>query len=400
MPRVLGRLPRRRSGRDPRRRPAGVREQGRGRGEHLQHQAARAHRDPHGDVECGVGRLRRAGRTVLRADRRRIGRGDRRGRGERVGPGAVAAAHRARRRRHARPQGQLQGRSVQRQAPRRRAARSPRRSRPPRRRDPPRRSEPVHADRSRSRTSPERNDDRPLCARHRRRAADRLGGQGVPPSRDGEVASADAGIAGAPAAPQETTNAVLHASTIPLPLDLGDFASGAVDKLGNDDVLVVLFEYDPSSAGTELFKTAGIPRQLGGRRLQPHGDAARHPGPGRRAEVLQRPGPRVLPVRGHRLVRAPKRPREEGQSGAGHAHHRTARHLERQPHGHHRHRPRRSTEHRGPDHRRAHHRRAHHRRRPPRPSRVSTRRERPRRPVRDRGGAPRSRRCGQGRPPA
>jgi hypothetical protein len=80
--------------------------------------------------------------------------------------------------------------------------------------------------------------------------------------RDGEVAAADAHVEGAPAAPQETTNAVLHASTIAVPPGVGDFASGAVDKLGNDDVFVVLFEYDPSSADTALFASAGIPRTL------------------------------------------------------------------------------------------------------------------------------------------
>jgi hypothetical protein len=80
--------------------------------------------------------------------------------------------------------------------------------------------------------------------------------------RDGEVAAADAHIEGEPAAPQETTNAVLHASTIAVPPGVGDFASGAVDKLGNDDVFVVLFEYDPSSADAALFRSAGLPRTL------------------------------------------------------------------------------------------------------------------------------------------
>jgi hypothetical protein len=80
--------------------------------------------------------------------------------------------------------------------------------------------------------------------------------------RDGEVAASDAHVEGAPAAPQETTNAVLHASTIAVPPGVGDFASGAVDKLGNDDVFVVLFEYDPSSADAVLFRSAGIPRTL------------------------------------------------------------------------------------------------------------------------------------------
>jgi hypothetical protein len=80
--------------------------------------------------------------------------------------------------------------------------------------------------------------------------------------RDGEVATADAHVEGAPAAPEETTNAVLHASTIAVPPGVGDFASGAVDQLGPDDLFVVLFEYDPSSATTELFRSAGIPRTL------------------------------------------------------------------------------------------------------------------------------------------
>jgi hypothetical protein len=71
----------------------------------------------------------------------------------------------------------------------------------------------------------------------------------------GEVASAGASIHGEPAAPQETTNAVLHASTIAIPADVGDFASGAVDKLGADDIFIVLFEYDPASVDTPLFKS-------------------------------------------------------------------------------------------------------------------------------------------------
>jgi hypothetical protein len=78
----------------------------------------------------------------------------------------------------------------------------------------------------------------------------------------GEVASADANIHGEPAAPQETTNAVLHAATIAIPADVGDFASGAVDKLGIDDIFIVLFEYDAASVDTPLFKSAGLPRTL------------------------------------------------------------------------------------------------------------------------------------------
>jgi hypothetical protein len=67
---------------------------------------------------------------------------------------------------------------------------------------------------------------------------------------------------GAPAAAGETTNAVVHVATIPLPVGTGDFASGAVDGLGGDDVLIVLFEYDAGSATQPLFAARGLPTSL------------------------------------------------------------------------------------------------------------------------------------------
>ncbi len=67
---------------------------------------------------------------------------------------------------------------------------------------------------------------------------------------------------GPPAPPGEITNAVVHVSTIALPPDAGDFASGAVDRLGPDDALVVLFEYEAASVGQPLFAALGIPRVL------------------------------------------------------------------------------------------------------------------------------------------
>jgi hypothetical protein len=76
----------------------------------------------------------------------------------------------------------------------------------------------------------------------------------------GEATTAD--VQGKPAAPDETVNAVLHVSTIALPPGVGDFASGAVGRLGHDDIIVVLFEYDPASADQPLFQQDGIPRQL------------------------------------------------------------------------------------------------------------------------------------------
>jgi hypothetical protein len=76
----------------------------------------------------------------------------------------------------------------------------------------------------------------------------------------GEISTSEAD--GPPAPEGETTHAVLHVSTIALPLGIGDFASGAVDRLGADDALIVLFEYDPASAGEPLFRASGIPEHL------------------------------------------------------------------------------------------------------------------------------------------
>jgi uncharacterized surface protein with fasciclin (FAS1) repeats len=76
----------------------------------------------------------------------------------------------------------------------------------------------------------------------------------------GEVSATAAD--GPPAPEGATTNTVVHVATIPLPVGVGDFASGAVEKLGSDDALIVLFEYDPASASTPLFAAEGLPRVL------------------------------------------------------------------------------------------------------------------------------------------
>ena len=74
---------------------------------------------------------------------------------------------------------------------------------------------------------------------------------------------------GPPAPAGETTHAVLHVATIALPIGVGDFASGAVDKLGTDDALIVLFEYDPASVDQPLFEAEGIPRRLAPEEFSP-----------------------------------------------------------------------------------------------------------------------------------
>ena len=60
----------------------------------------------------------------------------------------------------------------------------------------------------------------------------------------------------------EKTLAIIHAATVPLPPEIGDFGSNVVDILGSDDVFVAVFEYDSSAANTALFGEQGIPRSL------------------------------------------------------------------------------------------------------------------------------------------
>ena len=47
-----------------------------------------------------------------------------------------------------------------------------------------------------------------------------------------------------PSEPGARGNLLLHAATVPLPAQRGDFGSGVVELLGPDDVFVSLFEYD------------------------------------------------------------------------------------------------------------------------------------------------------------
>ncbi|HEX6477145.1 MAG TPA: hypothetical protein VF005_07695 [Acidimicrobiales bacterium] len=72
----------------------------------------------------------------------------------------------------------------------------------------------------------------------------------------------DARIYRRPPAPSETTNSVLHAGNFALPETRGDFGSGAVERMGPSDVLVVLFEYDPAAARTPLFARSGQPQPV------------------------------------------------------------------------------------------------------------------------------------------
>ena len=62
---------------------------------------------------------------------------------------------------------------------------------------------------------------------------------------------------------------VVHLANFGLPAARGDFGSGAVELMGDRDVFVVLFEYEPAATTTALFRARGLPRTLGPRDFQP-----------------------------------------------------------------------------------------------------------------------------------
>ncbi|RIJ70872.1 hypothetical protein D1871_16885 [Nakamurella silvestris] len=62
----------------------------------------------------------------------------------------------------------------------------------------------------------------------------------------------------------ERAQPLVHLANFPLPVDRGDFGSGAVDVMGSGGILVALIEYGAESAGTALFAEQGLPQPLPG----------------------------------------------------------------------------------------------------------------------------------------
>lgn len=75
----------------------------------------------------------------------------------------------------------------------------------------------------------------------------------LPPGWQVAVRHQPAHVAGRPG------NLLVHAATVAIPADPGDFGSGLVTQLGPDDAFVSLFEYDRESVGTALFSSHGLP---------------------------------------------------------------------------------------------------------------------------------------------
>lgn len=63
-----------------------------------------------------------------------------------------------------------------------------------------------------------------------------------------------------PAAPDGRPRPVLHAATVAMPEDRGDYGGGVTPLLGTDDVFLCLFEFEPDAVRTALFATRGRPR--------------------------------------------------------------------------------------------------------------------------------------------
>jgi hypothetical protein len=57
--------------------------------------------------------------------------------------------------------------------------------------------------------------------------------------------------------PGERTYPVVHAATVPIPRDRGDYGSGVVERLGPEDVFVAVLEFGPEAASSRLF--SGLP---------------------------------------------------------------------------------------------------------------------------------------------
>ena len=61
------------------------------------------------------------------------------------------------------------------------------------------------------------------------------------------------------ATPGRSGNLLVHAATIALPRDRGDFGSDVVAALGPDDVFCSFFDYGPDAVGSALFSQRGLP---------------------------------------------------------------------------------------------------------------------------------------------
>ena len=72
-------------------------------------------------------------------------------------------------------------------------------------------------------------------------------------------AEIDAGSGEAEAGSVSLATPRVHIGNFPLPVERGDFGSGAVERMGTGDVLICLLEESPTVIGSKLFKNEGVP---------------------------------------------------------------------------------------------------------------------------------------------
>ena len=109
---------------------------------------------------------------------------------------------------------------------------------------------------------------------------------------------------------------VVHLASFGLPKDRGDFGSGAVELMGDDDVFIVLFEHEPAAVDTALFRSSDRPTRAPAPRLRTADVAAGDPRPDRVPTFLPRGWPGLVRVRGARLPHASGPPRPGRQPRA------------------------------------------------------------------------------------
>ena len=62
-----------------------------------------------------------------------------------------------------------------------------------------------------------------------------------------------------PSGEGDVAHSVLHAATVRMPPDRGDYGSGVVTELGDDDAFVALVEFGADAASSALFSARGLP---------------------------------------------------------------------------------------------------------------------------------------------
>jgi hypothetical protein len=60
--------------------------------------------------------------------------------------------------------------------------------------------------------------------------------------------------------PGELSHPVLHLANFALPASRGDYGTGAVERMGADNLFVALLEFGPDCLGTALYSPRGVPR--------------------------------------------------------------------------------------------------------------------------------------------